>query len=280
MESSGKTYALVTGASKGLGKALAIELASRNINLLLISMKNEGLPELCNFIRESYNVTVHSLEENFVEETSLDRILNWLKDWEIYILINNAGIGGTRNFESAGLEYLDSIIKINIRSLTLLTYLLLPKLKKNSQSFILNVASMASFSPIAYKTIYPASKAFVYNFSRCLNEEFKNTGVFVSVLNPGPMPTNQDVSSRINCQSKFVRLGVMSPEAVAKIAIKNLFEFKSVTIPGFFNQLNWLIMNLIPCKIKIPLISTRVKYELNSNETVQRIYQIEPIPTL
>lgn len=274
MVSPNNVYALITGASKGLGKALALELASRKINLLLVALHNEGLPELCEHIRKAYKVTVYFLETDLIQENSVVDIVNWAADKEICVLINNAGVGGSGIFSSAGINYLDMIIKINIRSITHLTYLLLPQLKKHPKSFILNISSMASFSPIAYKTIYPASKAFVSNFSLCLNEELKSTGVSVSVLHPGPMLTNQDVSLRINNQSKFAKLGVMPPEIVARIAIKKLFERQPMVIPGFFNQLNWLLMKLVPCKIKIPLISSFIKRELNINEDIQPGYQI------
>ncbi len=274
MESPNNIYGLITGASKGLGRALALELASRKTNLLLVSLHNEGLPELCDYIRQTFDVTVHFMETDLTEETSVGDIVSWAADKEICVLINNAGVGGSGIFANAGINYLDMIIKINIRSITHLTYLVLPQLKKHPKSFILNVSSMASFSPIAYKTIYPASKAFVSNFSLCLNEELKNSGVSVSVLHPGPMLTNQDVSLRINSQSKFAKLGVLPPEIVARIAIKKLFGHQTMIIPGFFNQLNWLLMLLVPGKIKIPLISSCVRRELRVAGIAQPKLQI------
>lgn len=256
-------YALITGASKGLGREFAFELASRKINLLLVALKDECLPELCCKLKSMYSVDVDCLEIDLAKDSSLQNISAWLGERKISILVNNAGIGGSCGFEGAGLNYLDKIIQINVRSLSLLTWLLLPKLKECSRSYILNVASMASFSPIAYKTIYPASKAFVYNFSLCLREELKNTNISVSVLHPGPMATNFDVTSRINSQSRFAKLSVLTPENVARIAINGLFNLKTVIIPGITNKFNWLMMKLIPSKIKIPLISFAVRRELS-----------------
>lgn len=267
MKTNVKTYALVTGASRGLGRALALELASRKQNLLLVSLGGEKLGDLCHQIQSQYLVDADFLEINLADPKAASEVVNWIGSREIQILINNAGIGGVRRFETAESAYLNAMIDVNIRSLSLLTWYLLPKLKSCDLAFILNVASMASFSPIAYKTIYPASKAFVYNFSLCLNEELKETGVSVSVLNPGPMVTNPDVAMRINQQSKLARFGLMTPEEVARIAIRNLFKSKPVIVPGFGNQVFRFLMKVVPSKIRIPLISANVKRELSCSQS-------------
>ncbi len=257
-----KRYALITGASQGLGKSLALELASRHSNLLLIALENEGLPDLCQTIRENYQVDAQCLEINLGKESAVSQIRAWLGNKPIWLLINNAGIGGSHFFDTSSLSYLDTIIRINIRTLALLTRALLPKLKRSPISYILNVASMASFCPIAYKTIYPASKAFVASFSLSLREELKNDGVSVSVLHPGPMPTNADVRLRIERHGKLEQLTCLSPEKVARIAINGLFNHKPIIVPGFFNRLNRVLVWLLPDKIKIPLVSSCIKRDL------------------
>jgi len=262
MNDNRKKYALVTGASKGLGKALAMDLASRGINVLLVALKGEDLPELCDYIKNKYRVEADYLEINLRDDLAVHRIADWVKQTDIHILINNAGVGGSKHFELAGFDYLDTMISINIRALSLLTYLLLPNLKRHRKSYILNVASMASFCPIAFKTVYPATKSFVYFFSRCLSEELKDTSVSVSVLHPGPMKTNPEVSKRIESQGNWARLGVQSPEEVADLAICKLFKNKPIIIPGYMNKINWLLMKIIPTRIGVPLISRAVKREI------------------
>jgi short-subunit dehydrogenase len=258
----GNEYALVTGASKGLGKAFALDLASRGINVLLVALYGEGLPELSAHIKNRYGVEVDYLEINLRDPSAVHKIADWASEVDVSILINNAGIGGARPFELAGVEYLDAIISINIRSLVLLTYLLLPNLKKQTKSYILNVASMASFSPMAFKTVYPASKSFVYSFSCCLKEELKNTSVSVSVLHPGPMRTNPEVSKRIETQSYLAKLGIQTPKEVAEIAIRKLIKRKAIIIPGYMNKFNWLLMKIVPKRIGVPIISNIVKREI------------------
>jgi len=94
-------------------------------------------------------------------------------DYPLFMLIDNAGIGGTESFADCGPDYLDRIIQLNVRATTLLTHQLLPNLRQASQAYILNVSSMAAFSPVGYKTIYPASKRYIHDFTRGLYEELR-----------------------------------------------------------------------------------------------------------
>lgn len=270
MKKEEKIYALLTGASQGLGKAMAYELASRNINVLLVSLSGEGLAELCQVIHSKYNVDAQYYETDFSQYDSVYEVARWATSIQgVSILINNAGIGGTRSFETASPEYVDNIIQVNIRALSLLTRLMLPELQKQNIAYILNVASMASFSPFAYKTVYPASKAFVYSFSRGLNEELKGTNVFVSVIHPGPVKTNQEVINRIEKQGIFGKIGLVSPERLARIAIRQLFKRDSLILPGLLNKLSWVLMTLLPNSWKLPLLSRAVRREINSLQPIK-----------
>ncbi len=265
MKTTNKKYALLTGASMGIGRAMAFELASRKINLLLVSLKGEGLPELCEEIRDEFGIDAQYFETDFYQYDSVYEVANWaISNFSVYILINNAGIGGTKAFESVSTEYIDNIIQVNIRATSLLTRLLLPELKKQDYAYILNVASMASFSPFAFKTVYPASKAFIYSFSRGLHEELKGTNVFISVIHPGPVKTNADVTARIEKQGIFGRMGQVSPDKLARIAIRQLFLRDSLILPGILNKINWLFMAITPNAWKLPLLSRVVRKEINS----------------
>ncbi|MEI6749800.1 MAG: SDR family NAD(P)-dependent oxidoreductase [Bacteroidota bacterium] len=269
MNNSNKKYALLTGASQGIGRAMAYELASRKINLLLVALKGEGLSVFCEEIRNKYGVDAHYFETDFYQYNSVYDVAEWAtSNFAVYILINNAGIGGTKAFESVSPEYIDNIIQVNVRATSLLTRLMLPELKKQEKAYILNVASMASFSPFAFKTVYPASKAFIYSFSRGLHEELKGTNVFVSVIHPGPVKTNADVTARIEKQGIFGRMGQVSPQKLAGIAIRQLFLRDSLILPGILNKINWLLMVLLPNAWKLPLLSRVVRKEINSGRAI------------
>jgi hypothetical protein len=258
-----KKYAVVTGASSGLGKAFAYELARRNIDMVLISLPNEGLDALAVNLREQ-GVEVATYETDLTELEKVKAAADWVnRHFRVFMLINNAGMGGTRRFLDAEPDYINRIIQLNVMSTSLLTRALLPNLMQQ-QSYVLNVSSMAAFSPMGYKTVYPASKAFVHHFTRGLYEELKHTNVFVSVVNPGPMKTNRDVTARINRQGWLGRLGLLSPEEVAAISIRQLFKRDTLIMLGFGNGLNWLLMKIIPIWVRLPLLTRAIAREINS----------------
>ena len=146
--------------------------------------------------------------------------------------------------------------------MTLLTRLLLPELKKHHAAYILNVSSLAALSPVPYKTIYPASKVFIYHFTRGLRAELKNSNIRVSVLIPGPIMTNSDVTKRINGQSFYVKLSIMPAKKIAEIAIQKLLRNKAVIIPGFRNMFNSFMIHLAPVNMRINVGTSIFKREL------------------
>ncbi len=257
------TYAIVTGAGKGLGKAIAQELARRHKNLVLLAKEGEGLIDFGQFLTHIYGVKVHCIELDFLQPESLSRVAKELEHLNINILVNNAGIGGSIYFDQTKIEQIDSIIQVNIRMLVMLTRLLVSKLKTQATSYILNVASMASCCPIAYKSVYPASKAFVYSFSKSLAEELKCFGIHVCVLLPGPIKTNSEVTHRIENQGWWVKVGLLTPEELAKISVRALLQKRRVVIPGIINKINWLLIKVLPKSISIPVISNAMKNEID-----------------
>jgi len=257
-------YTLITGAGTGLGKALAKECAGRNMNLVLTSLPGEDLPEYCKLLIDQFGVDVACLEEDLRQENSVyilaEKILG---KYPVDMLINNAGVGGSKAFGSVAPDYLDNIIMVNVRATAMLTRLLLPELQKHKRAYILNVASLASFSPFAFKTVYPASKAFIWSFSRGLYEELKGSSVFVGVIHPGPMATNADVSARIKTQGWIGQMGLLSPERVAKIALKNLIARNSLVIPGTLNKLSYAMMKTVPTWLQLSICARIVRREFN-----------------
>ncbi len=255
-------YALVTGAGKGLGKAIATELATKHINLLLLAREGEHLQAFCQELKLKFAIDVECLEIDFLETNAISQIENFIRHKDVFMLINNAGIGGTMLFEKTGADFIDAVIQVNVRMLAMITRMMVNKLSEHAHSYILNVASMASCCPIAYKTVYPASKAFVYSFSKSLALELKQSGIHVCVLLPGPIKTNAEVSKRIEKQGWWVKAGLQTPEKLASIAVKSLFNHTEVVIPGIVNKVNWLLLRLLPKTICIPIISRAMKNEI------------------
>lgn len=253
-------YTVVTGASQGLGKSFAYELAQRNENLILVSLPNQNLRELCMELQSRFKIKIHSFEIDLTRKSNVLKLASWINDnFNLKMLINNAGIGGTKEFEKAGVHYLDNIIQLNVMATSLLTHQVLPNLQRHNKAYILNISSLAAFSPIAYKTVYPASKAFVYSFSRGLYEELKDTNVFVSVVNPGPMKTNDEVTKRIESQGFFAKMTSLDPDQVAVFCLNRLEKRDTVIM---VNQFSWLFLKILPVWFKLPMLSNKIKKEL------------------
>lgn len=241
---------LITGASLGLGKAMAWECARRGMDLLLTSLPGEGLTDTAREIEQTCRVRVLTRETDLTADGAPARLAAWaLENARIDILINNAGVGGSRAIEDVTPEYLEHMIRLNVLVVSLLTHALLPELKTHPSARVLNVASLAACRPLPYKTVYPASKAFILFFSRGLRAELKRTGVRISVLLSGPMRTNPDVSDRLDKQSWIGKRTTISVETAARVAVRGLLKGRAVIVPGTAAKLNRLLMTVVPTPV-------------------------------
>lgn len=254
-------FAAISGASSGLGKSFAQQLAKQGHNLLLISLPNENLSTLCYELELQYNIKAICYETDLSIKENVWRLTDWInKKYSINILINNAGVGGTKKIEEVSTDYVERIIRVNVLATTILIHRLLPNLKENNEAYILNVSSLAAFSPMGYKTVYPASKSFIYSFSRGLYQELKETNVHVGVVSPGPMKTNGEITRRIEKQGFFGRLTSRKPDDVAAYCLKQLRRKKPVIR---VNLLSLIVLHVLPTWITLPILSNKMKGELN-----------------
>ncbi|MGD0782637.1 MAG: SDR family NAD(P)-dependent oxidoreductase [Candidatus Aminicenantales bacterium] len=241
---------LITGASMGLGKAMAWECARRGMNLVLTALPGERLAETAGEIEKACGVRVLAREIDLTEDGAPARLAAWaLENTPIDVLINNAGFGGSRAIENAEPAYIERMIRLNVLAVGLLTHALLPELKTHPSARVLNVASLAACGPLPFKTVYPASKAFVFHWSRGLRAELRKTNVRVCVLLPGPMRTNPDVRSRLDKQGWIGRRTTVSVEAAARLAVRGLFKGRAVIVPGAAAKLNRFLMAVVPTPV-------------------------------
>ncbi len=271
-----KAYTVVTGASMGLGKALATECASRGRNLILVALPNEGLSAVAETLRAKFGVAVETFETDLTATEAPEKLATDIKArFRVNGLINNAGIGGTMPIELASLSYLNAIIMLNVRALVILTHQLIPEMKTHPKSYLLNVSSLAAFSPFPYKTVYPASKSFVLSFTRGLREELRTTSISVTSLNPGLILTNADVMFRSSVHGQKTGMAALSPEAIARIAISGMLRGKAVVIPGFFSRLSRLLMQLLPDSIQMRILANIYRKECEHLVAEKTAYQFQ-----
>ncbi|PIQ46958.1 MAG: short-chain dehydrogenase [Cytophagales bacterium CG12_big_fil_rev_8_21_14_0_65_40_12] len=243
-----KKYTLVTGASNGIGRAIAENCASRGFNVLLVALPEPKLNEVTAALKEKYpNQEFHSFGTNLMEEGSPKLVFDWCQNngFEIDILVNNAGLGNAGAFLSKPSEFYFGQMQLNMVALVMLTYHFLPGLQKFNKGYILNVGSMASFYDIPYKGIYAASKQFVRSFSSSLRYELKDSSVKISLLCPAAVLTNPDVIIRDREMGLASKLTQQTPEQVAEYAMSRLFKGKAVSIPGvvpkFYKGLGYIL---------------------------------------
>ena len=263
-------YCLITGASEGFGKALALECASRKMNLVLVALPGAELHYLAGFIKRNYDVDVVAIEKDLCIEQDCIDVYTEINERQLPVnmLINNAGIGSTMLFTEGGISFYKKQIKLNALATTLLTHLFIDTLKKNGPSYILNVGSLCSFFFLAKKQVYCATKSFVYFFSKSLRRELKSEQVYVSVVCPGSMNTNASVIMVNKSCNWITRQSFMDPEQVATISLDGLLKRKEVIIPGRVNQVFLFLNNLLPGFIKRMLTNHQMK-TLRSASTVE-----------
>jgi short-subunit dehydrogenase len=241
-------YAVITGASKGIGRSIAVELAARNYNLVLIARSEPDLVSLKAELTATYSVKVEILVKDLSQPGSSLEVNEWLDDQSIpvAVLVNNAGYGLWGSFEDVELGKHLNMLQLNINAVLELTYYLLPALKKNDQAYILNIASTAAYQAVPTLGLYSASKAFILSFTRALRFELKDSPVSVTCVCPGPVDTGFAERAGLNSLSKMAQKFNMKPDDLAKAAVEALFDKKSEVIPGLVNKISAFATRFLP----------------------------------
>ncbi len=242
-------YALITGASKGIGKAIAEELAARKVNLLLIARSDNLLKEITADLSTRFQIQADSLAIDLADPGSPALIATWLqeKKYKVNILVNNAGYGLSGAFDHYSAKEHSDMMRVNMQVPVELSALLIPQLKEHTKSYILNIASSAAYQAVPGLSVYAASKAFLLSFSRGLRYELRKTNISVTAVSPGA--TETDFSNRAQVGKKALKAAEkfnMTPQAVARIAVDAMFAAKTETVTGFVNKLGAFLVWVLP----------------------------------
>lgn len=244
-----KKYALVTGASGGIGYEIAKLLAKDSKNLVLVARSHSKLTEVQEEllkINSNIDVKIIVADLSIVESAQLVKKHTDMLNAEIDILVNNAGFGDFGKYWETSYEKETQMINLNITTLAQLTKLYLPDMIKNKSGKILNVASVAGFMPGSYMTVYYATKAFVLSYTEGLAGELKGTGVTVSALCPGPTKTGFEEKASLGNSDLFKAMPNATASSVAKLGYKGMMKGKQIIITGFMNKATVFIIRFIP----------------------------------
>ena len=246
--------ALITGASAGIGREFARQLASRAGSVVLVARRRERLEQLRNELTKANpSLNVHVYDVDLADKTQVDALIESLAHDKIDIdlLINNAGLGDSGPFATSDPTRIDQIIQVNMSALTLLTRKLLPTMIARKSGAILNVSSSAGFLPIPGFAVYAATKAYVTNFSEALRAELRDTGVSVSILCPGPVHTEfGEVAKRPGGQPEAgPEFAYVPVEQVARDGLAAVEAARPLVIPGFAMKLGMFLVRMMPMSI-------------------------------
>ncbi|MCH7975169.1 MAG: SDR family oxidoreductase [Bacteroidetes bacterium] len=248
---------LITGASSGIGEAMARQLAPVGSHLILVARSEDKLNALAEECREQgsrADVFAHDLSHNGSAQKLYDNIAG--AGHRVDVLINNAGFGKGGAFVNFPVEAYEQMITLNAASLTSLTRLCLPGMIERGSGGVLNVASVAGFMPIPYFSVYAATKAFVLSFSEALHAELKGTGVHVSCLSPGPTETGFATAADME---KVVGGPVETAEKVAALGLDALSHNKRTAISGAYNRVQALSSRFVPRKLTMAISERYMK---------------------
>ena len=230
-------WAVVTGASSGLGRGLGARLADRGMSLVLTGRNEARLDETADQIRRAApGVKVETVAADLSTRSGVSALLDRVGDRPIEVLINNAGFGSYGPFAQADAEREDEEVAVDVSAVITLARAFLPGMLARGSGGILNVASTIAFQPAPYQAVYGASKAFVLSFSQALWAEARAAGVAVTALCPGPTRTGfvDALGADVGHTAIYRRLA--DPEAVIEAGLRALDKGRAVVIPGVRNR--------------------------------------------
>lgn len=230
------SYVLITGASSGIGAVFARTLAAEKQNLILVARREDKLTGLATELAGQHGVDIKVVPADLATPEGATSLANTVASsgWSLTGLINNAGFGDRGRFQDLTLERQLAMIQVNVSSLVSLTWQLLPNLRQQTGSFVINVASTAAFQAGPNMAIYYATKAFVLSFSEALHEELRGSGVAVSTLCPGATDSEFATEAHMT-DTRLFRSGTMTADAVVQKALAN--KQRAIVIPGLRNLL-------------------------------------------
>lgn len=244
------TTVVITGASSGIGAELAHGLARRGFGLLLVARRRERLDDLANEVGKEYSVAVEVLPVDLSDGQARAKLASRLRTEPIAGLCNSAGFGTSGVFHELPVERESDEVTLNALALMELTHAALRGMVGRGAGAVMNIASIAGFQPVPYMAVYSATKAFVQTFSEAVHEELHGTGVSVTCLCPGPVPT--EWAEIANAERFSVPLAQVSPRDVAEAAIGGMLSGRRTVVPGMVPKVVSTGGRFVPRSLLLP----------------------------
>jgi short-subunit dehydrogenase len=242
---SAPRWAIVTGASSGIGKALAFEFAKGGFHLFLTGRNETALAEVAAECSKKFHVSTEVFSADLSRLDSIDKLIAALasQSRSYAVLVNNAGFGIHGDFASSDIDQELQLLNVQLAAAMKLTKSVLPSMISNRSGRILNVSSVYGFAPVPHQSVYSACKAFLLSFSTSLRNELDGTGVTVTVFCPGI--TQTDFRARAGIAVRDKNSGMTAVDA-AHIAYTGTMRGEDIVVPGFSNRLFVLASRLLP----------------------------------
>ncbi len=242
------SFALITGASGGIGLELAKIFAEHKINLVLTARSGDKLARLADELMTKHGVVAYVKTADLSIPDEVAALQNFILEKNIFIeyLVNNAGFGSLGGFHEAEWKNQSDMMMLNMNALASLTRHFVNDMIKHRRGRILNVASTAAFQPGPFMTVYYATKAFVLSFTEGIAEELRGTGVTVTALCPGP--THSGFMERADMQDSalFKTIPVATSAEVARFGFRAMMKGRTVAIQGLMNGIGVFILRFSP----------------------------------
>jgi uncharacterized protein len=257
-EPSVSSTALVTGASSGIGAAIARELASHGYAVALAARREERLQSLATELATEHSVAAEAISCDVSDAAERERLAEELRGRgrAVEVLVNNAGFGHQADFARSPRERMTEMVRVNCEAVVDLTSLFLAGMVERGRGSVINIASTASFQPLPGSAVYAATKAFVLSFSEAVRTELRGSGVGVTAVCPGPVRTEfTDVAGMGGVEDRTPGAAWMSAEDIARHAVDGAARDKRVVVPGTINRATALAGQHSPRAVALPLIS-------------------------
>jgi hypothetical protein len=258
-----KEYVLLTGASSGIGYEMAIQLAAKRFNLILVARTETKLQQMQAELTHKYGILVQYFVADLSDVYAAIDLYKAVQQENYFVthLVNNAGVGNYGNFTETSLEEELRMIELNISSVVALTKLFAKDMVSRKSGRIMNVASVVAFLPMPYYSVYSATKAFVKAFSETLDAELDGTGVTVISLYPGTVDTGFTTPEMQS--TNLHKTKPMHPKEVAMQGVRHLLEGNGKKVVGFQNWFNTKLSSFMPDNIMM-----KIKKNLSSQRKV------------